>query len=42
VFGQEQLVKLAQTALDFPPMQAARSFNLRALKEELEKKAALH
>jgi len=40
VFVQEQLATLAQTTLDFPPMQADGSFNLQALKEELEKKAA--
>jgi hypothetical protein len=42
VFVQQQLGKLAQPALDFPPMQAGGSFNLQALKEELEKKAASH
>jgi arylsulfatase len=40
VFVQQQVGKLAQTALDFPPMQKGASFNLQALKEELEKKAA--
>jgi arylsulfatase A-like enzyme len=40
VFVQQQVGKLAQTALDFPPMQKGASFNLEALKEELEKKAA--
>jgi len=42
VFVQEQVGKLAQTALDFPPMQKGGSFNLEALKGELEKKAASH
>jgi len=40
VFVQQQVGKLAQTALDFPPMQKGASFNLQALKEELDKKAA--
>jgi arylsulfatase len=40
VFVQEQVGKLAQTALDFPPMQAGASFNLGQLKEQLDKKAA--
>ncbi len=38
VFVQQQVAKLAQTALDFPPMQKGASFNLSALKEELDKK----
>jgi arylsulfatase len=38
VFVQQQVGKLAQSALDFPPMQAGASFNLSALKQELDKK----
>jgi arylsulfatase A-like enzyme len=38
VFVQQQVGKLAQTALDFPPMQEGASFNLQALKAELDKK----
>jgi len=34
--------KLAQTAIDFPPMQKGASFNLSQLKEELDKKIAAH
>jgi len=40
VFVQQQVGKLAQTALEFPPMQEGASFNLQALKAELDKKAA--
>jgi len=40
VFVQQQVGKLAQSALDFPPMQKGASFNLEALKEELAKKIA--
>jgi len=42
VFVQQVVGKLAQTALDFPPMQKGASFNLEALKAELEKKMASH
>jgi arylsulfatase A-like enzyme len=38
-FVQQQVAKLAQTAIDYPPMQAGASFNLSALKAELDKKA---
>lgn len=40
VFVQQQVAKLAQTAIDYPPMQAGASFNLDALKAELKEKAA--
>ena len=40
VFVQQVVGKLAQTALDFPPMQKGASFNLQQLKEELDKKMA--
>jgi arylsulfatase A-like enzyme len=42
VFVQQVVGKLAQTALEFPPMQKGASFNLQQLKEELEKKMASH
>jgi arylsulfatase A-like enzyme len=42
VFVQQVVGKLAQTALDLPPMQKGASFNLQQLKEELEKKMASH
>lgn len=40
VFVQQQVAKLAKTAIDYPPMQKGASFNLDALKAELAKKAA--
>jgi arylsulfatase A-like enzyme len=42
VFVQQVVGKLAQTALEYPPMQKGASFNLQALKEELDKKMASH
>ena len=38
VFVKQEVAKYAQTFLDFPPMQKGASFNLEALKQELEKK----
>ena len=38
VFVQREVGKLAQTFLDYPPMQAGASFNLSELKAELEEK----
>ena len=40
VFVQQVVGKLAQTALEFPPMQEGASFNLSALKAELDKRIA--
>ncbi len=40
VFVQQEVSKLAQSALEFPPMQPGASFNLSALKAEIEKKLA--
>jgi arylsulfatase A-like enzyme len=37
VFVQQQVAKLAQTALDFPPMQPGASFNLSEVKAKIEK-----
>jgi arylsulfatase len=37
-FVQQELGKAAQSFLEFPPMQAGASFNLSAMKAELEKK----
>jgi hypothetical protein len=42
VFVQQEVGKAAQTFLDFPSMQKGGSFNLQALKEELDKKMASH
>jgi arylsulfatase A-like enzyme len=40
VFVQQEVGKLAMTALEYPPMQKGASFNLDALKAELAKKMA--
>jgi arylsulfatase A-like enzyme len=37
---QQEVGKLAQSALEFPPMQKGASFNLEAIKEQLAKKMA--
>ena len=37
VLVQQEVGKLAQTALEFPPMQKGASFNLEAVKEQIEK-----
>jgi arylsulfatase len=36
-FVQQEVAKLAQTAIEFPPMQKGASFNLEAVKEQIEK-----
>jgi arylsulfatase len=38
VFVKQEVAKEAQSFIDFPPMQKGASFNLEALKQELEKK----
>jgi arylsulfatase len=38
VFVQKEVAKAAQSFLEFPPMQAGASFNMSALKAELEQK----
>jgi arylsulfatase len=40
VLVQQEVGKLAQTALEFPPMQKGASFNLEAVKEQIEKAMA--
>jgi len=37
VFIQQEVEVLAQSAIEFPPMQAAASFNLSAVKQQIEK-----
>ncbi|HUK35870.1 MAG TPA: hypothetical protein VLV86_18265, partial [Vicinamibacterales bacterium] len=37
-FVQQEIGKAAQTFLEFPPMQKGASFNLEALKAELDKR----
>ena len=34
---QQEVAKLARTAIDFPPMQKGASFNQEAVKEQIEK-----
>jgi arylsulfatase A-like enzyme len=41
-FVQQKVAEVAQTAIEFPPMQKGASFNLEQLKDELAKKAAAH
>jgi arylsulfatase A-like enzyme len=40
VFVQQEVAKLGQTAIDFPPMQKGASFNLEAVKAQIEKAIA--
>jgi len=42
VLVQEVVGKLAQSALEFPPMQAGASFNLDAVKEQIDRAMAAH
>jgi arylsulfatase len=39
---QEEVAKLAQTAVEFPPMQPGASFNLEALKKKIAEQRAAH
>jgi len=36
VFVQQRVGQLAQTAIDFPPMQQGASFNLEAVKAQIQ------
>jgi len=36
VFLQQEVAKLSQTAVEYPPMQRSASFNLDAVKEQIE------
>ena len=42
VYVQQEVAKLAQTAIEFPPMQKGASFNLEAVKEQIQKAAQIH
>ncbi len=42
VFVKDEVGKYAQTFIEYPPMQRGASFNLEALKAELEKKIESH
>ncbi|MDQ0438444.1 arylsulfatase [Kaistia dalseonensis] len=39
-FVQREIAELAKTAIDFPPMQAGASFNLSAVKEQIDRAMA--
>jgi hypothetical protein len=42
VFVQQQVAKLAMTAVEYPPMQKGASFNLDAVKAEIEEAIKRH
>jgi arylsulfatase A-like enzyme len=42
VFVQQEVAKLGQTAIEFPPMQKGGSFNLEAVKAQIDKAIAAH
>jgi arylsulfatase A-like enzyme len=42
VLVQQAVAKLAETAIDYPPMQAPASFNLEAVKAEIDEKIKGH
>jgi hypothetical protein len=42
VVVQQTVAKLAETAIEFPPMQAPATFNLDAIKKEIEEKINAH
>lgn len=42
VFVQQQVAKLAMTAIDYPPMQKGASFNLDAVKAKIEQALKEH
>jgi len=39
---QKTVGELAQTAIEFPPMQAPASFNIQAIKEKVEEAIKAH
>ena len=42
VFVQQEVGKLAMTAIDYPPMQKGASFNLYAVKAQIEQAVKQH
>jgi arylsulfatase len=42
VFMQEEVAKLAKTAIDYPPLQKGASFNLDAVKQQIKEAQAAH
>ena len=41
-FVQQEVAKAAQAIIDFPPMQKGASFNLEAVKDQVQKAMAAH
>jgi arylsulfatase len=41
-FVQKEIAKVAQTAIEYPPMQKGASFNLEAVKAQIERAVAAH
>jgi arylsulfatase len=42
VFMQQEVAKLAKTAIEYPPMQTSASFNLDAVKKKISEARAAH
>jgi hypothetical protein len=42
VLVQQRVAKLAESAINYPPMQAPATFNLDAVKREIEEKLKGH
>jgi len=42
VFMQQEVEKLAKTAIEYPPMQAGASFGLDGVKKKIQEAAAAH
>jgi len=42
VFVQQEVAKLAMTAIEYPPLQKGASFNLDAVKEKIEQAMKEH
>jgi hypothetical protein len=42
VYVQQRVADLAKSAVEYPPMQAPASFNLEAVKREIEEKIKAH
>jgi len=42
VFAQQEVARAGQSIIDYPPMQRGASFNLEAVKEEIQKAMKSH
>ena len=42
MLAQQQVAALAQTAIEYPPMQAPASFNLEAVKAQVDEMIKAH